>query len=152
MVVVVVVVVDFTAGPTLPRLQWRRDSKCGRRGRQGECGACMVLVDGKPQTSCNLPVWSVQDSHITTLEGLGTPEAPHPVQTAFLENRAAQCGFCVSGIVTSAAALLTHQPNPSRQDIAQALDKHLCRCCAHVRMIRAIEQAAQHMPPVALQD
>ena len=119
---------------------------------QGECGACMVLVDGKPQTSCNLPVWSVQDSHITTVEGLGTPEAPHPVQTAFLENRAAQCGFCVSGIVTSAAALLTHQPHPSRQDIAHALDKHLCRCCAHVRMIRAIEQAAQHMPPVTLQD
>ena len=119
---------------------------------EGECGACMVLVDGKPQTSCNLPVWSVQDSHITTLEGLGTPEAPHPVQTAFLENRAAQCGFCVSGIVTSAAALLTHQPNPSRQDIAQALDKHLCRCCAHVRMIRAIEQAAQFMPPATLKD
>jgi nicotinate dehydrogenase subunit A len=119
---------------------------------QGECGACMVLVDGKPQTSCNLPVWSVQDAHITTLEGLGTPEAPHPVQTAFLENRAAQCGFCVSGIVTSAAALLTHQPNPSRQDIAQALDKHLCRCCAHVRMIRAIEQAAQLMPPATVND
>jgi nicotinate dehydrogenase subunit A len=112
----------------------------------------MVLVDGKPQTSCNLPVWSVQDAHITTLEGLGTPEAPHPVQTAFLENRAAQCGFCVSGIVTSAAALLTHQPNPSRQDIAQALDKHLCRCCAHVRMIRAIEQAAQLMPPATVND
>jgi nicotinate dehydrogenase subunit A len=112
----------------------------------------MVLVDGKPQTSCNLPVWSVQDAHITTLEGLGTPEAPHPVQTAFLENRAAQCGFCVSGIVTSAAALLTHQPNPSRQDIAQALDKHLCRCCAHVRMIRAIEQAAQFMPPATVKD
>jgi nicotinate dehydrogenase subunit A len=114
---------------------------------QGECGACMVLVNGKAQTSCNLPVWAVQDAQITTLEGLGSPEAPHPVQTAFLAQRAAQCGFCVSGIVTSAAALLAHQPQPSRQDIVQALDKHLCRCCAHVRMIRAIEQAAQNMPP-----
>jgi nicotinate dehydrogenase subunit A len=114
---------------------------------QGECGACMVLVNGKAQTSCNLPVWAVQDAQITTLEGLGSPEAPHLVQTAFLAQRAAQCGFCVSGIVTSAAALLAHQPQPSRQDIVQALDKHLCRCCAHVRMIRAIEQAAQNMPP-----
>lgn len=114
---------------------------------QGECGACMVLVNGKAQTSCNLPIWAVQDAQITTLEGLGSPEAPHPVQTAFLVQRAAQCGFCVSGIVTSAAALLAHQPQPSRQDIVQALDKHLCRCCAHVRMIRAIEQAAQNMTP-----
>lgn len=116
---------------------------------QGECGACMVLVNGKPQTSCNLPVWAVEDSQITTLEGLGTPEAPHPLQTAFLENRAAQCGFCISGILTSAAALLAHQPQPSRQDIVQALDKHLCRCCAHVRMIRAIEQTAQCATPPA---
>ena len=114
---------------------------------QGECGACMVLVNGKAQTSCNLPIWAVQDAQITTLEGLGSPEAPHPVQTAFLAQRAAQCGFCVSGIVTSAAALLAHQPQPSRQDIVQALDKHLCRCCAHVRMILAIEQAAQNMTP-----
>jgi nicotinate dehydrogenase subunit A len=110
----------------------------------------MVLVNGKAQTSCNLPVWSVQDAQITTLEGLGTPEAPHPVQTAFLEHRAAQCGFCVSGIVTSAAALLAHQPKPSRQEIVQALDKHLCRCCAQVRMIRAVEHAAQHTAPQAL--
>jgi nicotinate dehydrogenase subunit A len=118
---------------------------------QGECGACMVLVNGKAQTSCNLPVWAVQDAQITTLEGLGTPEEPHPVQTAFLEHRAAQCGFCVSGIVTSAAGLLAQQPNPSRQDIVQALDKHLCRCCAQVRMIRAIEQAAQHTTTLAIQ-
>ncbi len=67
---------------------------------QGECGACMVLVDGQPQTACNLPVWAVQDAQVTTLEGLGTPEHPHPVQTAFIEERAAQCGYCVAGIIT----------------------------------------------------
>lgn len=109
---------------------------------QGECGACMVLVDGRPQTSCNLPVWSVQGRQVTTLEGLGTPEAPHPIQTAFIECRAAQCGYCVSGIVTSAAALLADNPAPTREVIVLALDKHLCRCGAHTRMVRAIEQAA----------
>ncbi|GAB3482138.1 (2Fe-2S)-binding protein [Polaromonas eurypsychrophila] len=109
---------------------------------QGECGACMVLVDGRPQTACNLPVWSVQGRQVTTLEGLGTPDAPHPIQTAFIECRAAQCGYCVSGIVTSAAALLADNPSPTREVIVLALEKHLCRCGAHTRMLRAIEQAA----------
>lgn len=109
---------------------------------QGECGACMVLVDGQPQTSCNLPVWSVQGKKITTLEGLGTPEHPHPVQTAFIEERAAQCGYCVAGIITSACALLARKPQPSREDIVQGLEKHLCRCGAQTRMLRAIERAA----------
>ncbi|MDP3701379.1 MAG: (2Fe-2S)-binding protein [Hylemonella sp.] len=109
---------------------------------QGECGACMVLVDGQPQTSCNLPVWSVQDKQITTLEGLGTPARPHPVQTAFIEERAAQCGYCVAGVITSACALLARQPQPSRADIVQGLEKHLCRCGAQTRMVRAIERAA----------
>ncbi len=109
---------------------------------QGECGACMVLVDGQPQTSCNLPVWSLQDRQVRTLEGLGTPERPHPVQTAFLKERAAQCGYCISGVITSAAALLERQPAPRREDIVQALEKHLCRCGAHNRMVRAIERAA----------
>lgn len=109
---------------------------------QGECGACMVLVDGQPQTSCNLPVWSIQDRQITTLEGLGTPANPHPVQTAFIEERAAQCGYCVAGIITSACALLARKPQPSRADIVHGLEKHLCRCGAHTRMVRAIERAA----------
>ena len=116
---------------------------------QGECGACMVLVDGQPQTSCNLPLWSVQGHAVTTLEGLGTPEAPHALQTAFLHERAAQCGYCVAGIVTSAAALLARQPRPSRADIVQALDKHLCRCGAQQRMPRAIERAAEAAAPSA---
>ncbi len=113
---------------------------------QGECGACMVLVDGQPQTACNLPVWSVQGKQITTLEGLGTPAQPHPVQTAFIEERAGQCGYCVAGIITSACALLQRTPQPSRGDIVQALDKHLCRCGAHNRMVRAIERAASANP------
>jgi len=107
---------------------------------QGECGACTVLVDGRAQTSCNLPLWSVQNRQVSTLEGLGSPEHPHPLQTAFLEENAAQCGYCIAGIITAAAALLQAQPNPSRADIVQALDKHLCRCGAHNRMIRAVQK------------
>lgn len=114
---------------------------------QGECGACMVLVDGQPQTSCNLPVWAVQGRQVTTLEGLGTPACPHPVQAAFIEERAAQCGYCVAGIITSAAALLAGNPAPSRDAIVQALDKHLCRCGAHMRMVRAVQRAATQPNP-----
>lgn len=110
---------------------------------QGECGACMVLVDGQPQPSCNLQVGAVQGRHITTVEGLGTPACPHPVQSAFIEERAAQCGFCVAGIITSAAALLASNPAPGRAAIIAALDKHLCRCGAHTRMVRAVERAAR---------
>ncbi len=110
---------------------------------QGECGACMVLVDGQPQTACNLPLWAVQGKAVTTLEGLGTPDHPHPLQTAFLAENAAQCGYCVAGIITSAAALLQQQPAPSRVQIVAALDKHLCRCGAQNRMIRAVQRAAQ---------
>ena len=113
---------------------------------QGECGACMVLVDGQPQTACNLPVWAVEGKQVVTLEGLGTPERPHPVQAAFVEERAAQCGYCVAGIITSAAALLAADPAPSRDRIVQALDKHLCRCGAHNRMIHAIQRAATAEP------
>ena len=112
---------------------------------QGECGACMVLVDGQPQTACNLPLWSVQGRQVVTLEGLGTAEQPHPLQTAFCDERAAQCGYCVAGILTSAAALLAREPNPSRETIVQALVKHLCRCGAHNRMIRAVQRAADAM-------
>ena len=109
---------------------------------QGECGACMVWVDGRPSTACNLPLWALEGKAITTVEGLGTPERPHPVQAAFVACNAAQCGYCVAGIVTSAAALLRDQPAPDRADIVQALDKHLCRCGAHNRMVRAIQRAA----------
>jgi nicotinate dehydrogenase subunit A len=109
---------------------------------EGECGACMVLVDGQPQTACNLPLWAVEGRQVITLEGLGTPSRPHPLQAAFIDERAGQCGYCVAGIITSAAALLATNPAPSRDAIVQALDKHLCRCGAHNRMIRAVQRAA----------
>ena len=109
---------------------------------QGECGACMVLIDGTPQTACNVPVWAVESRAVVTLEGLGTPAHPHALQTAFLDERAAQCGYCVAGIVTSAAALLARDPAPTRDAIVQALEPHLCRCGAHGRMVRAVQRAA----------
>lgn len=109
---------------------------------QGDCGACMVLVDGRPQTACNLPLLAVRGAEVTTVEGLGTPERPHPLQQAFVDERAAQCGYCVSGILCSAAALLSRNPDPDRAAIVQALDPHLCRCGAHTRMLRAVRRAA----------
>jgi nicotinate dehydrogenase subunit A len=109
---------------------------------QGACGACRVMVDGHAMAACDTPLWSVQGKHITTVEGLGTREAPHALQTAFIEAQAMQCGYCTSGILMSAAALLQRQPHPTRQEIVQVLDAHLCRCGAHNRVIRAIEKAA----------
>jgi nicotinate dehydrogenase subunit A len=110
---------------------------------EGECGACMVLIDGRPQTSCNLPLWAVKGHAVTTLEGLGTPEQPHVLQQAFMEENAGQCGYCLSGILVSANALLQNTHKPTRAQICQALDKHLCRCGAHERIIRAVLRAAQ---------
>ena len=110
---------------------------------EGECGACMVLVDGRPQTSCNMPPWAVKGHAVTTLEGLGTVGQPHALQQAFIEENAGQCGYCLSGILVSASALLQHCPEPTRAQICQALDKNLCRCGAHERIIRAVQRAAQ---------
>ena len=109
---------------------------------QGACGACRVMVDGHAMAACETPLWSVEGKHITTVEGLGTRDAPHALQTAFIEEQAMQCGFCTSGILMSAAALLQRQAQPTRQEIVQVLDGHLCRCGAHNRVIRAIEKAA----------
>jgi nicotinate dehydrogenase subunit A len=109
---------------------------------EGECGACTVLVDGVPQTSCNLPLWDAQGKRIITLEGLGEQGLPHRLQTAFIEENAGQCGYCLSGIITRAAALLRDHPQPSREQIVAALEKHLCRCGAHERIIRAIQKAS----------
>jgi nicotinate dehydrogenase subunit A len=109
---------------------------------QGACGACRVMVDGHAMAACETPLWSVEGKHITTVEGLGTREAPHALQTVFIEEQAMQCGFCTSGILMSAAALLQRLAHPTRQEIVQALDGHLCRCGAHNRVIRAIEKAA----------
>jgi len=110
---------------------------------QGQCGACRVMLDGHAVASCETPMWAVQDKQVTTVEGLGNRSSPHPLQTAFIEAQAMQCGFCTSGILIAAAALLQRQPHPDRQDIVQALDGHLCRCGAHNRVVRAIEKVAR---------
>jgi nicotinate dehydrogenase subunit A len=108
----------------------------------GHCGACTVLVDGSPAQSCDLPLASAADREVTTIEGLGSAERPHPLQSAFLSEQAAQCGYCINGIVMSAAALLARNPAPSEAEIAAALERHLCRCGTHVRILKAIRGAA----------
>jgi nicotinate dehydrogenase subunit A len=107
-----------------------------------QCGCCMVLVDGQPTYACTCDVAIVIGRSVTTVEGLGTPAGPHPLQQAFLDEQAGQCGYCLSGILMSAKALLDRNPRPSRADIVTALDKHLCRCGAHQRILRAVERAA----------
>ena len=107
-----------------------------------QCGTCMVLIDGEPAKSCAKPVWSVTGKSITTVEGLGTPERPHPLQQALLDEQAGQCGYCLSGVIISAKALLDRNPAPTRAEIAQALDDNLCRCGSHNRILRAVEKAA----------
>ena len=107
-----------------------------------QCGACTVLVDGEPVYSCTRAVGTIAGRAVTTLEGLGTAEAPHPLQEAILAEQAGQCGYCLSGIIVSAKALLDRAPSPSRAEIAAALDPHLCRCGAHNRILRAVERAA----------
>ena len=110
-----------------------------------QCGCCIVLIDGKPEKSCARPIWAVAGRSVTTIEGLGTPERPHPLQQAFLEEQAGQCGYCLSGILISAKALLDRNPSPSRAEIAQALDDNICRCGTHNRILRAVEKAAARL-------
>lgn len=110
-----------------------------------QCGCCIVLIDGKPEKSCVRPVATVAGRSVTTVEGLGTPDHPHPLQQAFLEEQAGQCGYCLSGILMSAKALLDRNPSPSRADIARALDDNLCRCGTHNRILRAVEKAAARL-------
>jgi nicotinate dehydrogenase subunit A len=107
------------------------------------CGACMVLLDGEPVTSCTLPLERAAGRRVTTPEGIGTREAPDLLQTSFLAEQAAQCGYCLGGILIAAKALLARNPNPTRMEIAAALERNLCRCGAHNRMIRAIARAAR---------
>lgn len=108
----------------------------------GLCGACAVLVDDVPVSSCDTPLWSVEGKSVTTVEGLGSPGALHPVQRAFIDEQAAQCGYCVSGVVMRAVALLAASPHPDEREVRAALDGALCRCGAHNRMVRAVLRAA----------
>ena len=107
-----------------------------------QCGCCMVLVDGKAEKSCGKSLATVAGKAIVTIEGMGTPDRPHPLQQAFLDEQAGQCGYCLPGILISAKALLDRNPSPSRVQIAEALDDNICRCGSHVRIIRAVERAA----------
>jgi nicotinate dehydrogenase subunit A len=132
--------------PTTPLLYVLRDELelhgprfgCGL----GQCGACTVIMDGNAVRSCSIPVTSAQNKAITTLEGLGTIEHPHALQTAFIEEQAAQCGYCMNGMIMTAKVLLDKNPHPNEDQIKQALNGNLCRCGSHVRVIRAVKRAA----------
>jgi nicotinate dehydrogenase subunit A len=109
----------------------------------GQCGACTVLVDGNAVRSCLLPVGSVGDAKVTTLEGLGSSTHPHPLQKAFIEEQAVQCGYCINGMIMQAKALLDTNQHPSDDEIKRALAGNLCRCGTHVRIVRAVKRATQ---------
>jgi nicotinate dehydrogenase subunit A len=108
-----------------------------------QCGACTVLIDGKAARSCVTPIATLEKAEITTLEGLGSLEKPHALQRAFIDEQAAQCGYCINGMIMSAKELLDRNPRPSEQDVRQALAGNLCRCGTHNRIIRAVLRAAQ---------
>ncbi len=110
-----------------------------------QCGSCMILVDGEPMQACSRDVATVVGRSVTTIEGLSTNGALHPLQQAFLDEQAGQCGYCLSGILISAKALLDRNPRPSRSEIVAALDKHLCRCGSQPRILKAVERAAAMM-------
>jgi nicotinate dehydrogenase subunit A len=132
--------------PTTPLLYVLRDDLelhgprfgCGL----GQCGACTVIMDGNAVRSCSIPVSGAQNRSITTLEGLGTVEHPHALQAAFIEEQAAQCGYCMNGMIMVSKVLLDKNPHPSDDQIKQALNGNLCRCGSHLRVIRAVKRAA----------
>ena len=138
--------VSVNVDGTAPLLSVLRDGLSLRGSKFGcgteQCGACMVLIDGKPKYSCSREVATVAGKAVTTVEGLRGIGTLHPLQQALLDEQAGQCGYCLSGILISAAALLAKNPEPSRADIAAALDPHLCRCGIHNRVIRAVQKAA----------
>jgi nicotinate dehydrogenase subunit A len=108
----------------------------------GQCGACTVHIDGEAVRSCVTPLSTVKDSKIVTLEGLGTEAHLHPVQQAFIEEQAVQCGYCINGMIMQSAAFLQHNPKPTEQEIKMELANNLCRCGTHLRILRAIKRAA----------
>jgi nicotinate dehydrogenase subunit A len=140
---------EIDADPDLSLLSVLR----GRLGMTGphfgcganECGACNVMVDDHAVASCDTPLWSVAEQDVTTLEGLGDAQAPHPLQRAFIAEQAMQCGYCIPGILMSAAALLKRNPAPTDTEVKTALDRNLCRCGSHNRIVRAILRAAAEM-------
>ena len=136
---------EVEADPETPLLYVLRNElklKGARYGcGEGLCGACMVIVDGKAVQSCDVPVSAMAGKSITTIEGIGTPERPHMLQRAFIAHQAAQCGYCVSGIIMSAKALLDSKPDASDDELREALAGNLCRCGTHTRILRAVRAA-----------
>jgi nicotinate dehydrogenase subunit A len=110
-----------------------------------ECGACNVIVGDHAVAACDTPLWSIANKDVTTPEGLGSAQAPHPLQRAFIAEQALQCGYCISGILMSAAALLRQNPKPSSAEVRAALDRNLCRCGSHNRIVKAVLRAAAEM-------
>ncbi len=139
----------LTADPDTPLLYLLRNDLrlngpkfgCG----QARCGSCMVLLNGEAQPSCVMPASAAQAMEITTLEGLGNRDNLHPVQEAFVEEQAAQCGYCLNGMIIAAKALLDQNPSPSDTEIREALERVLCRCGTHTRMISAVKRAANQI-------
>jgi nicotinate dehydrogenase subunit A len=107
-----------------------------------ECGACTVHIDGQATRSCVYPLSAVGTSKVVTLEGLGTPEHPHPLQTAFVEEQAAQCGYCINGMIMQSASFLEQNPHPTEQEVKEALANNLCKCGTHARIVRAVMRAS----------
>lgn len=112
----------------------------------GQCGACTVQIGTKAERSCQIPVADLKGRAVTTLEGLGTPGKPHPLQQAFIDEQAAQCGYCINGMIMQAKALLERNPHPGDAEIRHALDGNLCRCGTHLRIVRAVKRAAKAAP------
>jgi nicotinate dehydrogenase subunit A len=137
------------ADPTTPLLYILADDLALRGPKfgcgLGQCGACTVITGGRAIRSCVTPVSAVRDAEITTLEGLGTPEHPHPLQRAFIDEQAAQCGFCLNGVILTAKAFLDGKPKASEAEIQQAMSTVLCRCFTHTRMLRAIQRYARDL-------
>ena len=111
----------------------------------GQCGACMVIIDGKPVQACDVPVSAVAGKSITTVEGIGSEEKPHPLQKAFIAEQAMQCGYCINGMIMSAKSLLDRNPKPTEDQVREALIGNLCRCGSHNRIVRAVMRAAKEM-------
>ena len=135
--------------PQMPLLYALRDD-LGLHGPRfgcglGQCGACTVHVDGQAVRSCSVPVSAVAGRKIVTLEGLGTPGRPHPLQRAFIAEQAVQCGYCINGMIMQAAAFLQTTRNPTEEEIRAALAENLCRCGTHVRIVRAVKRVAETM-------
>ncbi len=140
---------QVAAAPDTPLLYVLRNDLALNGAKFGcglaQCGACTVLIDGKAALSCVTPAGDVGDGEVVTLEGLGTPDRLHPLQQAFIDEQAAQCGYCSAGMIMAAKDLIDRNPRPSEQDVREALAANLCRCGAHARIIRAVRRAARAM-------